>query len=214
MTGDVVGAVLAGGRGRRIGGDKPSLELGDRTLVRHAVAALCSAGVDVALVLRPGQPVPLTAHVIAVVRDEIENTGPLGGLQALLRWLPAEWALVAACDQPFLAPRLLQGLMNERRDGVEAVCARPGERLEPLPGLYHRSVLPAVDRALKRGQRSLGDLLESLRFREVPGQALERWDPSLASFLNINTPDELERARALLAANAARPQRAAGPNRR
>ncbi len=214
MAADVIGAVLAGGRGRRIGGDKPSLELGDRTLVRHAVSALCSAGLEVALVLRPGQPVPLTAHTIAVVRDEIENAGPLGGLQALLRWLPAEWALVAACDQPFLSPRLLQGLMSERPDGVEAICARPIDRPEPLPGLYHRSILPAIDRALERGERSLTDLLASLRVREIPRHLVEHWDPSLASYLNINTPDELERARALLAANAAGPQRAARPNRR
>jgi molybdopterin-guanine dinucleotide biosynthesis protein A len=214
MASEVIGAILAGGRGRRIGGDKPSLELGDRTLVRHAVTALCSVGVDVALVLRPGQPVPLTAHTIAVVRDEIENAGPLGGLQALLRWLPVEWALVAACDQPFLAPRLLQGLVSERRDGFEAICARPNDRLEPLPGLYHRSVLPAIDRALERGERSLGDLVVSLRLREVPRHVVEHWDPSLASFLNINTPNELERARALLVASAADPQRAARPNRR
>jgi molybdopterin-guanine dinucleotide biosynthesis protein A len=214
VAGDVIGAILAGGRGRRIGGDKPSLELGDRTLVRHAVGALRSVGVDVALVLRPGQPVPLTAHTIAVVRDEIENAGPLGGLQALLRWLPVEWALVAACDQPFLAPRLLEGLVTQRKDGCEAICARPGDRLEPLPGLYHSSVLPAIDDALERGERSLGDLLMSLRVREIPRHVVEQWDPGLASFLNINTPNELERARAHLAAKPAPPQRAAQTNRR
>ena len=209
MAGDVIGAILAGGRGRRIGGDKPSLELGDRTLIRRAVHALSAVGIDVALVLRPGQLVPLTAHTVAVVRDEIENAGPLGGLQALLRWLPVEWALVAACDQPFLAPRLLQGLVSERKDGFEAICARPSDRLEPLPGLYHRSVLPAIDRALERGARSLIDLLVSLRVREVPRHVVERWDPSLSSFLNINTPNDLERARALLAADATSPQVAA-----
>jgi len=209
MAGNVIGAVLAGGRGRRIGGDKPSLELGDRTLVRRVVAALRSAQLEVALVLRPGQPVPLTAHTIAVVRDEIENAGPMGGLQALLRWLPVEWALVTACDQPFLAPRLLRGLLRERKDGFQAICTRPGGLREPLPGLYHRSVLPAIDRALERGERSLGDLLPSLRLREVPRHVVEQWDPSLASFLNINTPTELERARALIASQSKPSQRAA-----
>ncbi len=214
MAADVIGAVLAGGRGRRIGGDKPSLLLGDTTLVRHVLDALCSAGLEVALVLRPGQPVPLTAHTIAVVRDEIENAGPLGGLQALLRWLPAEWALVAACDQPFLAPGLLQGLLSERKNGLDVICAHSSDRLEPLPGLYHRSILPAIDRQLERGERSLVDLLVSLRVREVPRHLVEQWDPSLASFLNINRPEELERARALLPAHAARPRRAAEAKRR
>jgi molybdopterin-guanine dinucleotide biosynthesis protein A len=213
MAAEVIGAVLAGGRGRRIGGDKPSLELGERTLICHAVSALSSAGFKVALVLRPGQPVPIVANTIAVVRDQVENAGPLGGLQALLRWLPAEWALVTACDQPFLEPRLLHGLLNEREDDVDVICARSSDRLEPLPGLYHRSVLPAIDLALERGARSLVDLLASLRVREVPRNLVERWDPSLASFLNINTPDELERARALLAENAAGPRRARAKRR-
>ena len=40
MTDEVIGAVLAGGRGRRIGGDKPLLEVGGQTLVRRAVDSL------------------------------------------------------------------------------------------------------------------------------------------------------------------------------
>ena len=197
MTGDVLGAVLAGGRGRRIGGDKPLLEIGGETLVRRAVDALRSVGLDVALVLRPRQPVPLTAHTVAVLRDEIENAGPLGGLHSLLRWLPAEWALVVPCDQPFLAPALLRGLLGEPREGVDAVVGRPAGLPEPLPGLYRRTCLDAVEGALGRGERSLRDLLASLRVREVPVEALRRWDPPLLSYLNVNTAADLARARAL-----------------
>jgi molybdopterin-guanine dinucleotide biosynthesis protein A len=101
---------------------------------------------------------------------------------------------------------LLQGLVGKRSEDVEVICARPGGRPEPLPGLYRRSALPAVDRALERGERALGDLVGSLRRREVPQHLLERWDPGLLSFLNINTPDEIERARALPAENAASPR--------
>ena len=199
MAGDVMGAVLAGGRGRRIGGDKPSLEVGGQTLVRHAADALRSVGLDVALVLRPQQPVPLTAHTISIVRDEIENAGPLGGLEALMRWLPVEWALVVACDQPFLTPGLLRGLLAQPRGEVDAVVARPRDQLEPLPSLYRRTCLPAVARALARGERSLRDLLSSVRLRELPAGALRRCDPQLRSFVNINTPADLEQARAIVA---------------
>jgi len=197
VNGHVIGAVLAGGRGRRIGADKPSLKLGDRTLVRHAADALRSAGLEVALVLRPGQPVPLTAHTIAVVRDEIEDAGPLGGLQALLRWLPVEWAFLVACDQPFLPPDLIHGLLAQPRAGAGAVVARPGREPEPLPGLYHRNCLATVDAALARGERSLRELLSRLRTHEVPDGLVRRWDPNLVSFVNVNTPADLERARAL-----------------
>lgn len=216
MSEEVVGAVLAGGRGRRIGRDKPSLEFGEKTLVRYAVDSLRSIGLEVALVLRPHQPVPLTAHTTAIVRDEIEDAGPLAGLQALLRWLPAEWALVIACDQPFLAPELLRGLLAQPRENVDAVLTRPGDRREPLPGLFRRSCLPAVDAALSRGERSLRELLSTLRLREVPAATVRRWDPNLVSFLNVNTPADLKRARAIVASAAGPQQRSEAPlgNRR
>ncbi len=199
--GEVVGAVLAGGRGLRIGGDKPSLEIGGQTLVRHAVDALRLAGLDVALVLRPQQPAPLTAHTVAVVRDEIEDAGPLGGLHALLRWLPAEWALAIPCDQPFLAPGLLRELLAQPRGDVDAVVGRPDDLTEPLPGLYRRTCLRAIEDALDRGERSLRELLLSLRVREVPAEVLRGADPQLRSYLNVNTPAELARARAQAASD-------------
>ncbi|MCH7510759.1 MAG: molybdenum cofactor guanylyltransferase [Chloroflexi bacterium] len=196
MTGEVMGAVLAGGRGRRIGGDKPSLEVGGQTMVRHAVDALRLARLDVTLVLRAHQPVPLTAHTFAVVRDEVENAGPLGGLHALLRWLPMEWALVASCDQPFLAPELLRELLSQARGDVDAVVGRPADLMEPLPGLYRRTCLPAIEEALARGERSFRDLLSSLRVRAVPAETLRQRDHQLLSYVNVNTPADLSRARA------------------
>ena len=194
----VIGAVLAGGRGRRIGGDKPSLELGGQTLIRRAVDALRLAGLDVVLVLRPGQAVPLIDPTIAVVQDEVQDAGPLGGLHALLRWLPVESALVMPCDQPFLMPELLRELLGQPREAVDAVVGRPAHLVEPLPGLYRRGCLHAVEEALARGDRSLRELLSRLRVHEVPAETLRQWDPQLLSYANVNTPADLAWARTVV----------------
>jgi molybdopterin-guanine dinucleotide biosynthesis protein A len=207
MSDDVIGAVLAGGSGRRIGGDKASLDVGDQTLVRHAVDALRLANLDVVLVLRPDQPVPLTSHVVAIIRDEVEGAGPLGGLQALLSWLPAEWALVVACDQPFLSPALLHELLAKTQVDADVTCGQSGNALEPFPGLYRRSCLPAIEELLARGARSLQDLLAVARVEALPFERVRRWDPELLSYLNVNTPDDLARARAIAARLPASPGR-------
>ena len=207
MSNDVIGAVLVGGLGRRIGGNKPSLEVGDQTLVRHAVDALRFAGLDLTLVLRPGQPIPLTRHPLAIVRDEIADTGPLGGLHALLSWLPTEWALVVACDQPFLAPGVLRALLAEGQRDVDIICGKPGNALEPFPGLYRRSCLPTIEEMLAHGARSVQDLLSNVRVQVLPARRLRRWDPELLSYLNVNTPDDLARARAIAARLPASPGR-------
>lgn len=200
MSGVVLGAVLAGGRGRRVGGEKTSLELGGRTLLNRSVDALRFVGLDVVLVLRAGQAVPPVPGQSQVLRDVAQDAGPLGGLHALLGWMPGEWVLVVPCDQPFLRPELLTGLLEQPRKGVEAIIGRPVDLAEPLPGLYHRSCLQAADDALGRGERSLRAFLASLRLREVPASFLHRWDPSLLSYMNVNTPKDLANARRFVAA--------------
>ncbi len=192
-----VGAVLAGGRGRRIGGGKPLLEIDGERLIDQAVDVLHGLGLELALVLRAGQTVPATRHAISVVRDHVEDAGPLGGLDALLRWLPVEWTLIVPCDQPFLAPALLRGFLAQPRDDVDAVIGQRGASIEPLPGLYRRTCLPAVEQALTRGERSMQNLLASLRVCAVPEALLRDWDAELLSYVNVNTPADLARARAL-----------------
>lgn len=197
MTTEVIGALLAGGRSRRLGGQKATLEIGGRTLVDRASDSLRSAGLEVALVLRAQQPVPGTAHAAITVRDNIEDAGPLGGMQALIQSMPTEWALFVPCDQPFLAPALLRELLAQPRRNVDAVLGKPGPFLEPLPGLYRRTCLSHVEDALARGERSFRDLLARLRIHVVSEATLRRVDRELLSYLNVNTPADLARAQAI-----------------
>jgi molybdopterin-guanine dinucleotide biosynthesis protein A len=90
---------------------------------------------------------------------------------------------------------LLRGLLAEARDGVDAVVGRASEALEPLPGLYRRTCLPAVEEALRQGERSLAGLLRRLRIAVVDSDQIRVWDPDLLSYANINTRDDLAWAR-------------------
>ncbi len=201
MTKDnVIGAVLAGGRGRRIGGDKASLTLNGRSLASYPAAVLESAGLEVVLALRAGQGMPRGLEDLSVVRDEFEGAGPLGGLHALLKWMPSEWALVVSCDQPFVRVSLLHGLLAHLEHDVDAVVARTSERLQPMPGLYRKSCLPFVKGALERGERGMRNVLKSLLLCEMAGEDLDCLDLEHSSFINVNTPDDLLEARRLAAA--------------
>jgi hypothetical protein len=82
-------------------------------------------------------------------------------------------------------------------DDVDAVVGRPGDRMEPLPGLYRGTCLQAVERELVRGERSLSELLASLRVHALSAEALRSRDPDLRSYVNINGPGDLAQARAM-----------------
>ena len=201
MTKDnVIGAVLAGGYGRRIGCDKATVELNGRPLISYPVGALRSAGLDVTLALRSGQEILAGLDDVSFVHDEFEGAGPLGGLHALLKWMPGEWALVVSCDQPFVRVNLLHGIMSHSDCTADAVVARTAERLQPMPGLYRKTCLPFVEEALAKGEMGLRDLLHHIRLYELEGDEIDRLDLEHASFININTPEDLANARRLATA--------------
>ncbi len=196
----IIGAVLAGGRSRRLGRDKATVEFVGRPLISYPVGALRTAGLDVVLALRGGQEIPAALQGVSCVYDDVEDAGPLGGLYALLKWMPGEWALVVSCDQPLVQVNLLHGIMTHSDCTADAVVTRTPERLQPMPGLYRKSCLPAIEGALERGERGLRDLLSGVRRCELAGENLNRLDLEHASFINVNTPEDLLEARRLASA--------------
>ena len=106
MTVRLLGAVLAGGRGRRFGGPKAEASVDGIPMVGRAVAALSEVVGEVVVVSsRPVGPVEAT-----VIPDQTSDAGPLGGLEAALLHARAsgyEGVLLLACDLPLVGPELL-----------------------------------------------------------------------------------------------------------
>lgn len=181
----MVAAVLAGGEGRRMGGPKAGLELAGRTLLGHAVAAARDAGLRPVVVARPDSRLPATD---AEVWHEPSGgpRHPLAGIVAALARAGEDGVVALACDTPLLPPRLLAQLAA--RDATTLV--RAGGRLHPLPGRYTAAAAPALAAALA-AEAPLRDTLAALG-AEILGE------PDANSLLNVNRPEDFERARALL----------------
>ncbi len=200
QAGPAIGAVLAGGRGRRMGAEKSAIAVAGRSLARRAVDSVQASGLEVVLVLRPDQAVPEDVRRVKIVRDKVEDAGPLGGLHAVLRASPAEWVLAVACDQPLLEPALLRALLAERTPDVDVVLGGISTRRHPFPGVYRRTCLARIEQLLGAGERSMRALLRSVRVGYVAAETLSGCDRDLRSYLNVNTPADLERASALASA--------------
>jgi len=154
--------ILAGGQARRFGADKAAALLAGAPLVVHVARSLTEVASSVTLVVaRAAAP---TRFGLRQIGDRVPGQGPLGGLQAALDDLPAAaqgWLLLVGCDQLGLERRWIDRLTRaaRARDDVAAVAFREPRRWQPLPGLYHRLLLPAVEAALADGDRSLHRLL-------------------------------------------------------
>ncbi|MGZ9197040.1 MAG: molybdenum cofactor guanylyltransferase, partial [Candidatus Deferrimicrobiaceae bacterium] len=67
--------------------------------------------------------------------------------------------------------------------------------LEPLHAVYRQGVLPVVEEALRAGQCRVVSFFDRVRVRRVPLAEVERIDPEMGAFRNINTPEEYYRFR-------------------
>jgi molybdenum cofactor guanylyltransferase len=193
---EATGAILAGGASRRMGQDKLPLKLGDTTLLDRVHKVLASYCAEILLVGGGGYALPETRHIPDLRPG---RQGPLVGIEAALLAARYWVVFVAAGDMPFLTSDLVEYLLGLLSDQAPAVVPHFGGRPHPLCAAYRREARPAVSAALDRGVRSVRGLLENLPgVRYVGEEELRHFgDPNLL-LTNVNSPEDLARARAAL----------------
>ena len=177
--------ILAGGASSRMGTDKSQLLLEDQTFVERIAATVLTVTDSIRLV--GGQQ----NSKLSTVADLYPQWGALGGLHAALSACEREWAIVVACDLPFVTAELFRSLASMRRDHDAVVPLQPDERPQPLAALYR--VNPCLRRAtelIEAGRRRPLDLLQSVNTRWVDFSEIANLDQAQRFFVNINTPDD------------------------
>jgi molybdopterin-guanine dinucleotide biosynthesis protein A len=177
-----VGAVLAGGRARRMDGAKATARLAGRPLIAWPLEALAAALDEVVVVAKRDTPLPILDVAVWVEPDEPSH--PRTGIVHALERAGGRAVLVCAADLPFVTADLVGRLLAEPSAGAPAVVPRAGGRLQPLLARYEPVALPGlrnapVDEALTASVEALGPLVLDL--------------PE-AGFENVNTPEELAAA--------------------
>lgn len=193
--------VLAGGASSRLGRDKAFVEVEGQTLIARVVTRLRTVVDEVLIVAN--DPPRFAALGAPVFGDVYRGIGALGGLHAALSALETthhEYGLVVGCDMPLLNPDLLRYMLSLRsqRAQFDVVMPRIGEYYEPLHALYSRRCLPTVEQHIRDGERRILRALADLNIRYLTPAEIARYDPQHLSFFNVNTPQDLERARSLL----------------
>ena len=194
----VSGAILLGGASSRMGRDKAALEVAGVAAVTRLARLLARIFGDVLLVGgRPPEDAPGRR-----ISDPAGPASPLLVVVASLDAARAERVLVAATDLVLLTPDLLLGLVAWPE--ADAVVPRPSDGPQPLCALYRRApVLPIARARLASDDLSLRGLLGAIpEVSFLEAGDLRQLDPDGTALLNVNTPEDLERAEAALRAGA------------
>ena len=191
----ITGVIQAGGKSTRMGGaPKALMELGGFRIVERVVAAIEPIVDDVLVVTNTPD---LYAFLgLPMVTDVFLDHGSLGGIYSGLKAASGDAAFTVACDMPFLEPEVVR-LVVARAGEADVVIPRTGDQLETLHASYAKACLPHIEGRLRSGRLKIVGFFDAVRVLEIPEAAVRSLaDPSMV-FMNVNTPDELQRAREL-----------------
>jgi molybdopterin-guanine dinucleotide biosynthesis protein A len=174
-----------------MGRPKSLLLFDGEPLITHIVRALKQMFAEMVIVAAPEQELPDLPAIL--VRDEVAYQGPVGGIYYGLNAASGEFCFVTSCDVPFLNAALISRLMAQIVNYDVAVPYWE-DRFQPLHAVYRRSVLPLLKQQLDRGELRPIYLFDKVRTLKIGEDEIRLFDPEGLSFLNMNTPDDYERA--------------------
>ncbi|MCG5500779.1 molybdenum cofactor guanylyltransferase MobA [Ectothiorhodospira lacustris] len=193
----VTGAILAGGRGTRMGGrDKGLISLAGGYMVERVIARLRPQVSD--MLLNANRNETFYADLgLPVIGDGIGGfAGPLAGLAACLRASRHPWVVTCPCDAPLLPTDLVSRLMQVAHEqSADLSVVHDGERLQPLFALVPTRLVQDLEHWLVNGNRRAG------RWFEHQGAAITDFSDCPEAFLNINTPADRTAAAGFLDAD-------------
>jgi molybdopterin-guanine dinucleotide biosynthesis protein A len=195
MSMRVTGVVQAGGKSTRMGGEpKALLELGGRRIIERVLDVVRPVVDDVLIVTNT--PALYGFLGIPMVADIYPDHGSLGGIFSGLNAAAGDAAFTVACDMPFLHPGVARLVIDRAGEG-DVVIPRVGQQLETMHALYAKACLPAIETQLKAGRLKIVGFFDDVRVVEIGEAEVARHRAPDVVFMNVNTPDELARARAL-----------------
>ena len=195
----VTGVIQAGGKSTRMGGrPKALMELGGRRIIDRVADVVRAVTDDLLLVTNT--PELYASLGLAMVPDVFPDHGSLGGIYSGLRAAPGDAAFTVACDMPFLTPEVARLVIDRAALADVVVPTSSGGRLETLHACYAKSCLGPMESKLRQGQLRIAGFFDEVRVLAILEDEVAHFcDPEII-FMNVNTPEELARAREVLAA--------------
>ena len=166
-----------------------------RTLIEETVRRLARLGDDPIVVANDRLFAVAGARLVA---DAYPGAASLGGIYSAIAAARHERVVVVGCDMPFLSTRLLAGLVELSAD-FDVVAPRIEGYPEPLHAVYSRACLAAIRPRIEAGRLKIVAFYEDVRVRYVDEPELRTLDPDLRSVRNVNTPELVREALALVA---------------
>ena len=189
QIGDITAVILAGGQGRRMGGqDKGLLDFGGRLLIEILIESLQNQQLSIVINANRNQST-YQSYGYPVIRDDLEDfQGPLAGFASAMAVVETDFILTLPCDSPVLADNFAGHFIDAHNREQAPVCvAHDGERLQPVYALINTGLLDDLKRFLLSGERKIDRWYAQYDYTTVD------FSSHATMFENINTPEDQQR---------------------
>jgi len=187
--------ILAGGKSSRLGRNKALQVIEGKSLIQWVIDRLAILSTEIIIATAHGKAIPCSSAVeIKTVADIYHGKGPLVGIYSGLIASSSSRAIVVGCDTPFLSVGLLE-YMTQLCSTFDVVVPRIGKKVEPLCAVYSKNCLVPMQGLLEQNELRISALFSMIRVRYIEEAEINRFDPEHLSFFNINSQDNLEKAR-------------------
>lgn len=197
----VTTVILAGGEGKRLGLRKLFLNVEGKSMIEEMVNRVVPFSLEIFLSCSDEDAVIFKTSGVAercdglidkIVVDSTPGKGPLEGLLQGLKKASNRWVLLVGCDMPSLMESVVRRIWSFRKNDTRVLVPLLNGFREPLHAFYAVDCLPVIEHALKHDARKVTSFFDSIPVTEVKEECFQDIPGYSKSFMNINTPSQLD----------------------
>lgn len=192
MKNDIAGAILSGGKSKRMGGEnKAFIELEGTPIIQRILKIFKEIFDEILLITNDVDSYKEYEKDCCLIKDKVKNVGPLGGIHAGLSHTSKKGVFFIACDMPFLHNEIIrEQLFLFEKLSCDALIPKVGNFIEPLHGVYSKKLKIELEFYLRNSSDySIRKFLETVNssFLKLKDNEINR-----KQFQNLNRPCDLE----------------------
>jgi molybdopterin-guanine dinucleotide biosynthesis protein A len=185
-------AILAGGKSRRMGRDKAFVELLGTPMIQWVINAVTQCSGKALIIAN--DPEKYSRFGLPVYPDIAPGMGPLSGLHTAFTVTGADRVMIAPCDSPFVSADVINLILNYPNGGAEAVIPFVDGREQGMLAVYSRNGMERFAGRIASVSIMFDEFRLGLKRIFIGEDELRKVEPDLRSFLNVNTPVDIEMA--------------------
>jgi molybdopterin-guanine dinucleotide biosynthesis protein A len=190
MNNSIDALILAGGENKRLPILKGFLEIDGKRIIESNIDLL--KRIFDRVIISTNMPEHYFYLGLPMVGDTMRKRGPMTGILSALNMPEISEIFVTACDMPFISGALIRSIVDQWNKKWDAVIPVFDKRPQPLLGIYSKIIAQNMENSINNGTRSLRKFLEGIHVLYINEEAIRKIDREGKSFVNINTPEDVE----------------------